>query len=452
MTSIKRDEARERVVADSEWRQGWRPAVAAAVGWGTTGVMLTNTASLFLGPVMAETGWTSSQALLTPIMGVVMAIAAPFVGKAVHHFGPKKVTLVGTIGLVAVIFAFISLPLSLPVYYGFGVLAGVFASLVAMVPWNRTVVAWFRKSAGKALSLMGLTAGVSVAILSPIMVSVIASAGWRAGYALIAGLFVVLTLPAILWGIKIRPSAPVADVDTAEAVSETLVAPEAVELVAHEETTSAPAITTIVGALRNKGVWALGIAFAFMVVPVGGFMANMFPVLSEGGLDPASAATILSMFFIAAALGRVVSGLMLDVMPRYYVALIFLLLAAVGALLLGFAQPLSFGVALVAIIAFAAVAGGEIEMMGYFILRELGEKSFAVAFAVIVFIFSVCSIGAPYIFSIIKDTTGSYSGALLVAAIILLVGVGVFAWRAFAIRNRLPLGVVKDHHEDAVPA
>lgn len=444
MTSIKRDEAPERAVAESEWRQGWRPAVAAAVGWGTTGVMLTNTASLFLGPVMVETGWTSSQALLTPIMGVVMAIAAPFVGKAVHHFGPKKVTLVGTLGLAAVMFAFIALPLSLPVYYGFGVLAGIFASLVAMVPWNRTVVAWFRKSAGKALSLMGLTAGVSVAILSPILVSLIGSAGWRAGYALIAGLFIVVTLPTILWGIKIRPSAT-PEVDTAEAVAETLVAPEAVELAAHEEKASTPVITTITGALRNKDVWALGLAFAFMVVPVGGFMANMFPVLSEGGLDPASAATILSMFFIAAALGRVVSGLMLDVMPRYYVAFIFMALAAVGSLLLGLTQPLSFGVALVAIIAFAAVAGGEIEMMGYFILRELGEKSFAVAFAVIVFIFSVCSIGAPYIFSIIKDTTGSYSGALMVATVILVVGIGVFAWRAAAIRNRLPLGVVKDH-------
>jgi nitrate/nitrite transporter NarK len=343
------------------------------------------------------------------------------------------------LGLVATIGIFVLLPLSLPVYYGFGFLAGAFVTSVSMVPWNRTVVSWFRRSAGKALSLMGLTAGLSVAILSPVLVSVIGQWGWRAGYLLIAAIFLVITLPVSLWGVRIRKDADEvpapATVDPEGAVEGAVVA-EAVD-------TRKP-ITTYGAALRTGDVWALGLAFAFMVMPVGGFIANMFPVLSTGGLDPAEAATILSMFFIAAALGRVVSGLLLDIVPRYIVAVAFLVLGAVGALLLALGSPLTFGVAFVAIIAFAAIAGGEIEMMSYFLLRELGERSFAIAFSVTVVIFSVCSFGAPYMFSIFRDTTGSYAGALIVCAIVFAVGVLVFIWRAAVIRHRLPLGLVKE--------
>lgn len=428
-----------RVKGPSEWRDGWRPAVAAAVGWGTAGVMITNTSSVFIEPIMAETGWASTQVLLSPIMGILTIIATPFVGKAVYKFGPRRVVVFGLLGLVATIGIFVLLPLSLPVYYGFGFLAGAFVTSVSMVPWNRTVVSWFRRSAGKALSLMGLTAGLSVAILSPVLVSVIGQWGWRAGYLLIAAIFLVITLPVSLWGVRIRKDAdevpaPVA-VDP-EGVVEGAVVAEAVD-------TRKP-ITTYGVALRTGDVWALGLAFAFMVMPVGGFIANMFPVLSTGGLDPAEAATILSMFFIAAALGRVVSGLLLDIVPRYIVAIAFLVLGAVGALLLALGSPLTFGVAFVAIIAFAAIAGGEIEMMSYFLLRELGERSFAIAFSVTVVIFSVCSFGAPYMFSIFRDTTGSYAGALIVCAIVFAVGVLVFIWRAAVIRHRLPLGLVKE--------
>lgn len=425
----------------SEWRAGWQPAVAAAIGWGTAGVMLTNTSSLFIEPLIAETGWSSSQVLLSPIMGVVTAVSTPFVGKAVQRFGPKKVVLFGLLGLVATIGIFVSLPLSLFVYYGFGLVAGIFVASVSMVPWNRTVVSWFRKSAGKALSLMGLTAGLSVAILSPILVSVITTSGWRAGYLVIAGILLVITVPVSLWGIRIRQEVHVDSVN----------APEDAPIIVEEVDQQKP-LTTLGAAVRNRDVWMLGLAFAFMVMPVGGFLANMFPVLSTGGLDPAQAATILSTFFIAAALGRVVSGLLLDVLPRYVVAVAFLLLGAVGALLLGLGVPLTFGVALVGIIAFAAVAGGEIEMMGYFILRELGERSFAIAFSVIVVIFSACSIGAPYLFSIFRDTTGSYSGALVVAAVIFVIGAVIFIWRAAAIRHRLPLGLVKESDEAPLPA
>lgn len=422
--------------APNEWRAGWKPAVAAAIGWGTAGVMITNTSSLFIEPIIVETGWSSTQVLLSPIIGIVMAISTPFVGKAVHRFGPKKVVLFGLLGLIATIGIFVSLPLSLPVYYGFGLVAGVFVAAVSMVPWNRTVVSWFRKSAGLALSLMGLTAGFSVAILSPILVAVMASNGWRVGYLVIAGILLVVTVPVSLWGIRIRTNADEAPVVANDSA---LLATEAVD--------QKPPLTTLGAAVRNRDVWAIGLAFAFMVMPVGGFLANMFPVLTTGGLDPAEAATILSMFFIVAALGRVVSGLLLDVLPRYIVAVAFLLLGGFGALLLGLGNPLTFGVAFVGIIAFASVAGGEIEMMGYFILRELGERSFAIAFSVIVVIFSVCSIGAPYLFSVFRDTTGSYSGALLVSSVIFGIGALVFIWRALAIRHRLPLGLIKESVE-----
>lgn len=407
--------------AESEWRKGWRPAVAAALGWGTAGVLFTNTASLFIEPIAAETRWSTSQVLLTPIVGIGMAVCAPFVGKAVQRFGPRRVVLTGLIGVMVLLVLLVTLPLSLAVYYSIGALLGVFLSGVSMVPWNRTVVNWFHDSAGKALSLMGLTAGLSVAILSPILVAAISQWGWRSGYLIIVGILLVVTVPITFWGIRVREHG----------------AATAAQRHADPETEAQPALLTIGSALRNRDVWFIGLCFAFMVMPIGGFMANMFPVLTLGGLNPASAAVILSSFFVAAALGRVVSGVMLDVMPRYVVAVIFMACGGAGALLLALDNPLGFVPALIAVVAFASIAGGEIEMMSYFILRELGEKSFAVAFGVVVLIFSVCSMAAPYLFSVVRDTTGSYTGALIVSAIVCVLGAGAFLFRAATVRSRL---------------
>ncbi|MDR6989183.1 putative MFS family arabinose efflux permease [Paenarthrobacter nitroguajacolicus] len=412
----------------SEWREGWRPAAAAAIGYGTAGVVLNNTSSLFIQPIMAETGWSTSQTLIVPIIGISAMVVTPVIGKAIQRHGPRSILIAGLVGLAVSIGIFVSLPLSLPVYYGFGLVAGVFSAAVGLVPWNRAVVSWFRKSVGKALSLMGLTAGLSVAVLSPVMVNVISTSGWRAGYLLIALILILVSLPIVLWGIKIRPDAERSSSQVSEDATAVL------------DTTDPKSITTVRGAIRSADVWAIGIAFALVAVPVVGFISNMYPVLTTAGLEPTSAATVVSVFFVAAALGRVVSGLLLDVFPRYAVAVGFIVVGIAGAMLLGFGQPLSFAFALGGVIAFAAVSGGEVEMLSYFTLREMGERSFSVAFSVCVVMFTAAATGAPYLFSSFRDATGSYSGALMLGAVIFVGAILVFLWRATAIRHRMALG------------
>ena len=105
-------EGTSRPAALGEWQAAWKPTVAAALGWAAGGVLLTNVSSVFLRPIIEETGWTTSQALLAPIVSGLYAIMSPFAGRAVDRFGPKRVAAAGQVGLILTILVFVFCPLS----------------------------------------------------------------------------------------------------------------------------------------------------------------------------------------------------------------------------------------------------------------------------------------------------------------------------------------------------
>ncbi len=82
-----------------------------------------------------------------------------------------------------------------------GIAAGTAGTVLVTIVINN----WFTGKVGLMTSLIFCSAGISGAILSPILSAIIESAGWRTGYLAMAGFIVLFYLPGILFPLGIKP-------------------------------------------------------------------------------------------------------------------------------------------------------------------------------------------------------------------------------------------------------
>ena len=82
-----------------------------------------------------------------------------------------------------------------------GVAAGTAGTVLVTIVINN----WFTGHIGLMTSLIFCSAGISGAILSPILSAIIESMGWRAGYLAMAAFIALFYLPGILFPLGIRP-------------------------------------------------------------------------------------------------------------------------------------------------------------------------------------------------------------------------------------------------------
>ena len=84
----------------SEFKEGWKPLLAATVGTMCGVTTITNySQGFFVGPVTAEFGWQPSQFFLGfTLMMCAGLVTAPIVGALVPKFGIRKLGMVGLLG------------------------------------------------------------------------------------------------------------------------------------------------------------------------------------------------------------------------------------------------------------------------------------------------------------------------------------------------------------------
>jgi MFS family permease len=435
---------RPAIKPQSEWRNGARPAIASAIGYATGSGVITLTSSLFLPPIIKETGWSTTEALIAPILAGVGVIMAMFVGRLINRFGPSRVVVVGLVGSALSIAFLVLAPFNLVTYYSFALVFGVFATLCALNPFTRVIADWFTHSLGKAFGFMGALAAVVGLVLTPAVAATIAAFGWRGGYVLLGLVMIVICLPATLWGVHLRRIDDAATPDARDWRSRR--APEPVHT--DSETSGSDALDLAIArpsdlnlvkatqALRSPSLWVLCVCLALVLGTVSAFLANMFPIMLGAGLNPVAAVAVTSLYFLGSLAGRVFAGLALDVISRYVIVAIVVVLGVVGCLLLANVAPISFGLALFGILLVAFAGGGEADYMGYFIAKEFGQKSLAIAFGMVITFIQIGAIVGPLVFGMIKDATGSYSAAINLSSILLFVALAGFVVRGFARRRK----------------
>jgi sugar phosphate permease len=291
---------------------GWIIVLIAGLAHFSSGPGQTFVASMFMGPMLEEFGWSKTLFSAIYTTGSLTAAALMFlVGRLIDRFGVRIVLTFGGIllGGAALWMTTVNHPAKLYVgivalrTFGQGTLPLASTTMVAM---------WFVRRRGRATAIASLGAGASQAVFPLLVYQLISHYGWRnawAGLALVV--WAVLLLPAMLFvrrtpeSVGLLPdgeSTPIADSNHQTYV------PKRVE-----------SDFSLKEALRTRTLWLLIAASMAMPLIMTGLTLHHISLMEGKGLSSAAAAAAFSMFGPMMLAGNFIAGLLCDKIENRFV-------------------------------------------------------------------------------------------------------------------------------------
>lgn len=393
------------ITARSEWGRMWTLPVAAMFGYSFTAVGA-YAIGPFIEPLQQEFGWTRARIsfglTISSLIGMLFGI---IVGMLVDRFGSRHIALVGVVLTTAAVALFGGATGTAAnwamLWIGFAI-ANLFMQAAV---WTKPIASNFQKSLGLALAVALSGAGLA-AMVFPVLGSwLISEFGWRAAFPALAAIWGALVFPIIFFYFR-SPSQTVADPPPAMPDKR-----QAVPAPAHP----LPGLT-LTEALRTAVFYKLLAVSILFMLSMLGIAVHFVPMLTELGASPMRAAAAASLVGLAAMVGRISTGFMLDRLPGHLVgASVFLLpVFGISLLLLDGTNP---AVHFIAAICIGFVLGGEIDVIVYLTTRYMGLRSFGVLFGALGSGLSFGSAIGPLAAGMASDRWDTYA-PFLVAALV----------------------------------
>lgn len=388
-----------------EFSRGWKVLVASLLGTACGASPLPfNTIGFFIDPLQAEFGWSRTEISLgITIYGLLAALLAPVFGRMADRYGVRPVAL-GSLAAFGVVFAsFALIPGSLAWYYFVWVLVGLVGIGSTPVTWTRAVNVWFYRHRGLALGLTLMGTSVSAVLLPLITVALLEWQGWRAAYAGLALLPLLVALPiGLLWFREPQPEERPAELQAASAAG-------------------LPGLT-LPEALRSRGFWLMWISILLVSFAYGGSLVHLPSMLGAQGFSRPETASVMMVFGLSIAAGRLITGLLLDRFWAPFVTLPILSLPALACWMLATDHSMTMTVAVLSAFLLGFAAGAEADLIAYLAGRYFGMANYGQIYGVLYMAFGIAASLSPTAYGWVRDTTGSYDPILFAAALMFIVG------------------------------
>jgi MFS family permease len=385
-----------------EFRISGTTLLGAAIGL-ALGSALNHYASNLFGPaLLKEFGWSKAELAYTQSFGLLTIPFVPLAGWVADRFGPRLAALIGftMVPLTYLLYSMMTGPIWQ--YYAITMLHQMFGVLTTTLVFTRVIVQRFDAARGMALSILMTGAPLAAAIFIPVLGGIIEDDGWRSGYHLMAMLTLAAGAIAILTMGK----------DRSEAVER-----PRLTLAKFIELTSHPGFVLLIA----------GMVLVNIPQSIVGGQLNLLMI--DNGASTATAIWLASLYPMAVIVGRFLSGLALDKIATYIVALFALGLPALGytALATSF-DPLWLLAGAILLIGLAQGAEGD---LGAYIASKLfGHEHFSFVYSFLIVSMGLANaIGATVLgFSLAR--TNSYNIFLIVCAVATLAGALAFVMAA----------------------
>lgn len=370
----------------SEWRRHGVIMPACVLGMMLTAIHVYSI-GVMIGPLEQEFGWSRAQISTGPLITSVLSLVlAPFAGRAIDRFGPRRIAL---IGVPAITIAFALFATAGPSIYSWLALYALFAfALVLVFPtvWTGAIALRFNKSRGFAMAVALSGTGVASAIVPMLAVRLIEEFGWRGAYMGFAAISFVVIFPLVYFTFARR------DPDAG------LVKPGA---------ESAKALGDSVGYGSPRFI-RLALAALVYSLSTTGIAINAVPILTgDEGFTLRDAAEIAGLVGIGSITGRLMGGVLLDLINGRIVATGcgFAAILAAATLLM---TDQSVIAASLACFMLGLASGAEFDACAYLTTRYFPKRNFGALFSVIGALAGVGAGFSPMVCNAVFDATGSY--------------------------------------------
>jgi MFS family permease len=376
---------------------GWRVVFAACFGvMAGFGSLFVYTFAVFVKPLGAQFGW-SREAISSGfgLAAVTLGLISPVLGHWLDRFGPRRVILI-CMSVFGCAIASLSLLHSISQFYVTCVVLGIVGNGAAHLAYSRSISSWFRQRLGLALAMVMFGAGLGAMILPLLAQTIIVNYGWRAAYASLGGLALLLGLP-LTWR-YVRERSQIQADKTPVALS---------------------GMTWQQGA-RSYTFWIIVAVLFVGSISMNGSITHLVALLTDRGISAKAAALCASMIGGSSLLGRVVVGWLLDRFFAPRVACVITLITAAGIFLLGRANSFPAGILAAALIGIGA--GGEADITPYLLTRYFGLRAFSTLYGLSWTFYAAAGATGPIILGRAFDASGSYTSVLTILAMVSLVG------------------------------
>jgi len=371
---------------------GWRVVLAACFGvMAGFGSLFVYTFAVFVKPLSAEFGW-SREAVSSgfAIAAVTVGLCSPLLGRWIDRFGPRRIILpcmtVFGCGIASLALLHSGVWQFYLTCFGLGVVGNGAAHLA----YSRSISTWFQRRLGLALAFVMVGSGLGAMILPVVAQSIISRSGWRAAYAALGCIALLLGLPLSWRYIRERG----------------LLQPQSAP-VAHSGMTWQQG-------LRSFAFWIIVAVLCVSSISMNGAITQMSALLTDRGITASGAALCASILGGSSLLGRVGVGWLLDRFFGARVAFVISLSTASGIFLLARANSFPAGCLAAALIGIGA--GGEAAITPYLLTRYFGLRAFSTLYGVTWTFYAAAAAIGPVILGRAFDSTGSYTSLLVILA------------------------------------
>ncbi len=324
---------------------------------GGFGSLFVYTFTVFVKPLGAEFGW-SREAVSSgfAIGAVTVGLCSPLLGRWIDRYGPRRIILPCMTVFGCGIASLALLRSGIWQFYVTCFVLGVVGNGAAHLAYSRSISTWFQQRLGMALAFVMVGSGLGAMILPVVAQTIISRSGWRAAYAALGGIALLLGLPLSWRYIRERGS----------------VQPQ-----------SAPVVhsgMTWQQGLRSFAFWIIVAVLCVSSISMNGAITQMSAIADGSRSHRRGAALCASILGGSSLLGRVGVGWLLDRFFGARVAFVISLATASGIFLLARANSFSAGCLAAALIGIGA--GGEAAITPYLLTRYFGLRAFSTLYGV----------------------------------------------------------------------
>ena len=394
---------------------GWISLAGTMLVYGCICGDLTYAYGVFL-PSMCEEFGCSRSVLSGPytVFMITIGILCPVAGISISRFGGRKNIVVSHLLLVMTLAGMSVINEIWHIYLLIGILGGITIAFGEFIPATDIVNRWFIKKRSLAMGLVLASGGIGGFVYPPLISWLISSLGWRAGWACLAGIHLVLVV--IIGGTLIRSKPEDVGQVPDGGVSEKYLR-NTTSVRKQKRVYETPVDWKVKDALCTPAFWLIVTVFSAAQFTMNILSTHQVAYLQDVGFSHMTASTSFGLMIGASIIGRVFCGVMGTTYEGRYLATASLALFAVGIIFLMNAKALPF--VYISAILNGISYGGLVVLIPVMFGAYFGRTNFARIIGWTVPVITIVCAASPLMAGFIYDSTGKYTLAFWIAAALL---------------------------------